>query len=342
MKLGVFDHMDRGLAPLDRFFEERLKLVEAYDAAGFYGYHVAEHHATPLGVAPSPGVWLAAIAQRTRRLRFGPLVYLLPLYHPIKLLEEICMLDQLSGGRLLLGVGRGISPIELRYYALDPEQTPSMYAEALEVILRGMRGGPLTFEGKHYQYRDVPIEIEPFQRPHPPLWYGLGRVDAVPWAAANKVNIVGNLFSEGMRTLTDRYRQEWASLGHAPEDMPLMGTGRHVVVAETEREALDVARRGYDKWRASFLKLWIQHGMMPAMHAVFPEKFETAQEQGRAVAGTPDQVRDFLLREVKAGGLNYLLCRFAFGDITGDEALHSVNLFVKHVMPDLTAYEGTY
>ena len=342
MKLGVFDHMDRGLAPLDQFFEERLKLIEAYDKAGFYGYHVAEHHATPLGVAPSPGVWLAAIAQRTKRLRFGPLVYLLPLYHPIKLLEEICMLDQLSGGRLLLGVGRGISPIELRYYGLDPEQTPSMYAEALEVILRGMRGGPLTFEGKHYQYRDVPIEIEPFQRPHPPLWYGLGRPDAVAWAAANKVNIVGNLFSEGMRTLTDRYRQEWAALGNAPEDMPLMGTGRHVVVAETEREALEVARRGYDKWRASFLKLWIQHGMMPAMHAVFPEKFETAQEQGRAVAGTPDQVRDFLLREVKAGGLNYLLCRFAFGDITGDEALHSVNLFVKHVMPDLTAYEGTY
>ncbi len=342
MKLGVFDHMDRGLAPLDQFYEERLKLLEAYDKAGFYGYHVAEHHATPLGVAPSPGVWLAAIAQRTKRLRFGPLVYLLPLYHPIKLLEEICMLDQISGGRLLLGVGRGISPIELRYYGLDPEQTPSMYAEALEVILRGMRGGPLTFEGKHYQYRDVPIEIEPFQRPHPPLWYGLGRPDAVPWAAANKVNIVGNLFSEGMRTLTDRYRQEWAALGNAPEDLPLMGTGRHVVVAETEREALEVARRGYDKWRASFLKLWIQHGMMPAMHAVFPEKFETAQEQGRAVAGTPDQVRDFLLREVKAGGLNYLLCRFAFGDITGDEALHSVDLFVKHVMPDLTAYEGTY
>ncbi len=342
MKLGVFDHMDRGLAPLDRFFEQRLKLVEAYDAAGFYGYHVAEHHATPLGVAPSPGVWLAAIAQRTKRLRFGPLVYLLPLYHPIKLLEEICMLDQMCGGRLLLGVGRGISPIELRYYGLDPEQTPSMYAEALEVILRGMRGGNLTFEGKHYQYRDVPIEIEPFQRPHPPLWYGLGRLDAVPWAAANKVNIVGNLFASGMRTLTDRYRQEWAALGHAPEDMPLMGTGRHVVVAETEREALEVARRGYDKWRASFMKLWVRHGMMPSMHAVFPEQFETAQEQGRAIAGTPDQVRDFLLEQVKEGGLNYLLCRFAFGDITGDQALHSVDLFVKHVMPDLTAYEGTY
>jgi alkanesulfonate monooxygenase SsuD/methylene tetrahydromethanopterin reductase-like flavin-dependent oxidoreductase (luciferase family) len=72
MRLGIFDHMDRGQAPLDCFYEERLKLVEAYDRAGFYGYHVAEHHATPLGVAPAPGVWLAAVAQRTKRLRFGP------------------------------------------------------------------------------------------------------------------------------------------------------------------------------------------------------------------------------------------------------------------------------
>src|SRR6202162_6673495 len=98
MNLGVFDHMDSSLPPLDRFFEAPLKLVEAYDRAGFYGYHVAEHHATPLGVAPSPGVWLAAVAQRTKRLRFGPLVSLLPLYHPLKLLEEICMLDQINGG----------------------------------------------------------------------------------------------------------------------------------------------------------------------------------------------------------------------------------------------------
>ena len=213
MKLGVFDHMDRGLESLDRFYEERLKLVEAYDRAGFYGYHVAEHHATPLGVAPSPGVWLAAVAQRTKHLRFGPLVYLLPLYHPIKLLEEICMLDQISGGRLLLGVGRGISPIELRYYGLDPDQTPAMYAEGLEVILRGMTNPVLNFDGKYYNFRNVPMEMTPFQTPHPPLWYGLGRAEAVPWAARNRVNIVGNLPGAGMRALTDRYRAEWDALG---------------------------------------------------------------------------------------------------------------------------------
>jgi alkanesulfonate monooxygenase SsuD/methylene tetrahydromethanopterin reductase-like flavin-dependent oxidoreductase (luciferase family) len=338
MKLGVFDHMDRGQAPLSQLFEERLKLVEAYDKAGFYGYHVAEHHATPLGVAPSPGVWLAAVAQRTRQLRFGPLVYLLPLYHPIKLLEEICMLDQMSGGRMMLGVGRGISPIELRYYGLDPEQTPSMYAEALDVLLRGMTNPRLNFEGKHYTYRDVPMELTPFQRPYPPLWYGLGRAEAIPWAAANRVNVVGNLPAAGMRALTDRYRAEWDALGNDPADLPLMGLGRHVVVAETEQEALEIARRGYDKWRASFLKLWLEHDMMPVAHAIFPERFEEAEAQGRAVAGTPDKVRDFLQRTIDAGGLNYLLCRFAFGDITGEEALNSIDLFARRVMPDITAH----
>ena len=93
--------------PLHQQYEERLKLIEAYDRAGFHAYHLAEHHATPLGMAPSPSVFLAAVAQSTKRLRFGPLVYTLSLYHPLRLVEEICMLDQMSGGRLELGIGTG-------------------------------------------------------------------------------------------------------------------------------------------------------------------------------------------------------------------------------------------
>jgi alkanesulfonate monooxygenase SsuD/methylene tetrahydromethanopterin reductase-like flavin-dependent oxidoreductase (luciferase family) len=338
MKIGVFDHMDRGLAPLDEFYEERLKLVEAYDRAGFHGYHVAEHHATPLGVAPCPGVWLAAVAQRTQRLRFGPLVYLLPLYHPIKLLEEICMLDQISRGRFLLGVGRGISPIEMRYYGLNPDETPAMYAEALDVIQRGMTSPVLNFVGKYYKYHDVPMELTPFQNPYPPLWYGLARPEAIPWAVRKKVNIVGYLPGVAMRALTDRYRAEWQAAGNNPADLPLMGLGRHVVVAQTDREALEIARRGYDKWRASFFKLWLAHGMMPTPQAIFPERFEDAEAQGRAIAGTPDKVRAFLQQTIDDAGLNYLLCRFAFGDITGEEALSSIDLFARRVMPDIVAY----
>jgi len=115
-----------------------------------------------------------------------------------------------------------------------------------------------------------------------------------------------------MRPLTDRYRAEWAAAGHAPEDIPLMGVGRHVVVAETEREALEVARRGYGKWRDGVLQLWRKHNMqLPNPNALFPETFEEAEAEGRAVAGTPDKVHHLLQLTLDEGGLNYLLCRFA-------------------------------
>ena len=106
MKFGIFDHLDAA-GPLAQF-DERLRLT-SLRAAGIHALHVAEHHATPLGMAPSPSVFLAAVAQRTKTLRFGPLVYT-ALYHPLRLTDEICMLDQMSGGRLELGVGRGVSP----------------------------------------------------------------------------------------------------------------------------------------------------------------------------------------------------------------------------------------
>ncbi len=335
MRFGVFDHVDRNAqVPLDIFYADRLALVEEYDRSGFFGYHVAEHHATPLGLAPSPSVYLSAVAQRTERLRFGPLVYTLPLYHPIRLLDEICMLDQMSGGRLLLGVGRGISPIELRYWGLDPDTAPAMYAEALELILRGLQTRLLTFEGKYYQFRDYPIELEPAQKPHPPLWYGLGRPDALEWAARNRVNIVTNLSPAVTRSITDRYRAAWRDAGNPVDELPMMGFGRHMVVAPTEAEAYDIARRGYSRWRESFLHLWLKDGtMLPSPSALFPETFEEAEAQGRAVAGTVGKVRDALRRMIDESGVNYILCRFAFGDLARDEALQSVRLFTSEVMP---------
>ncbi|MGH7153294.1 MAG: LLM class flavin-dependent oxidoreductase [Acetobacteraceae bacterium] len=333
IQFGVFDHMDRGAGPLGAFFQDRLRLVEAYDRAGFFGYHVAEHHATPLGLAPSPSVWLSAVAQRTRRLRFGPLVYTLPLYHPLRLVDEICMLDQLSGGRLLLGVGRGISPIEFGYWGLDAEAAPAMYQEALQVVLAGLGTRELSFAGQYYNYQRVPIELEPVQRPHPPLWYGIGRADGVPWAARHRVNVVANLPPATMRGISDRYRAEWAALGNPAETLPFIGVSRHVVVAGTDREALEIARPAYRMWRESFLKLWLKHGKLPNPQAIFPPEFDDAEATGRAVAGSSGKVREFLRRVVEESGINYLLCRFAFGDLPTEAALGSVALFAREVMP---------
>jgi alkanesulfonate monooxygenase SsuD/methylene tetrahydromethanopterin reductase-like flavin-dependent oxidoreductase (luciferase family) len=112
MQIGLFDHVEHGDRPLAKLFDERLKFVEAVEAAGIYCLHVAEHHATPLNMVPVPGVYLGAVARTVKRMRLGPLVYLLPLYSPLRLIEEICMLDHLSHGRLDVGVGRGVSPFE--------------------------------------------------------------------------------------------------------------------------------------------------------------------------------------------------------------------------------------
>src|SRR4029450_189993 len=149
---GLFDWVDRRQGPLGQLYEDRLRLLEAADAAGFAGYHLAEHHSTPLGMAPSPSVFLAAAAQRTIRLRFGPLVWPMPLHHPLRLIEEICMLDQLSRGRPELGFGRGAAPIELEYYGVDPQDAQEIYAEAVELVLKGLTHKVLDFEGRRFSF----------------------------------------------------------------------------------------------------------------------------------------------------------------------------------------------
>src|SRR5947208_5856981 len=170
VEFGMFDWIDRRQqGPLGQLYEDRLRLLQEADAAGCFCYHLAEHHATPLGMAPSPSVFLSAAAQRTRRIRLGPLVFLLPLYSPLRLLGEICMLDHLSGGRLELGVGRGVSPYELGYHGLDPAASRAMFQEALAVLVTGLTHEQLTYEGKYYRYERVPMELQPRQRPYPAL-----------------------------------------------------------------------------------------------------------------------------------------------------------------------------
>ena len=336
MKFGVFDHLDRGTVPLAEQYENRLKLLETYERCGFYAYHVAEHHTTPLGMAPSPSVFLAAATQRTRRLRFGALVYPLPMYHPLRVAEEICMLDHLSGGRLEVGVGRGVSPHELEHYGLDPAQTQAAYFEAFAILIKALTSQTLTFEGRFHKFRDVPMEIAPWQRPHPPLWYGVSDPVAVPWAAKNRINVVCNGPVAMVRGVVESYRAEWRGAGRKPAELPLIAMTRHIVIADTDEEALAAARRAYKRWYASFILLWNRHGTKP-FRAAYPDNFDDAARMGFGVAGTPAQVREVLAAQVAEAGVNYFLCRVAFGDLSLDESLRSVELFAREVMPALAA-----
>jgi alkanesulfonate monooxygenase SsuD/methylene tetrahydromethanopterin reductase-like flavin-dependent oxidoreductase (luciferase family) len=333
MRFGVFDHLDDSGQPLGRHFAERLKLIEAYDRAGFYGYHLAEHHNTPLGYAPSPGIFLSAVAQRTTRLKFGPMVYLLPLYHPLRLIDEVCMLDQLSGGRFLYGVGRGISPVEVGFYGVDFATGMERFREAYDAIKIGLTEGELTYHGKFYDFDHVPVVMKPVQKPYPELWYGTSRPDSIPWAAREGAHIVTLRDTQAARAIIDLYKAEWAKLGRAEADLPMLGINRHIVIADSEASARAIARHAYPRWRGNMELLWAKYGVPFPLAGSLPQEWDALQAHGHAIAGTPAQVRDYIAENVEAAGASYFVCDFAFGAMTHEEALRSVELFAGEVMP---------
>lgn len=307
------------------FYEDRLALVEAYDRAGFYGYHLAEHHGTPLGLAPSPSLFLAAAAQRTRRLRLGAMVFVLSLYHPVRLLEEVCMLDQLSNGRLELGIGRGVSPIELGFFGVSPEEAAELYTEVTEVLLRGGTGGTIRVAGVRFALGEVPVSVSMVQRPHPPLWLGVSRPESARAAGERGVNIACNGPVDAVRRVTDAYRSA------TRDNSALLAMNRHVVVADTDAEARELARPAYELWHAHLTVLWREHHMTIPLS--IPDRFDDAQHAGFCLVGSPTTVRDRVREQVETAGVNYLMCRMAFGDLPRAVSETSVRLFADEVMP---------
>ena len=174
MQFGIFDHMEqRDLTggELGALYEQRLQMLEYADAAGFARYHKAEHHFTTLDAAPSAMVFLAAASQRTKRIRLGSLVSLLPFYHPVRFVEEVCALDHLSGGRLDVGIGKGISPIEHRLWGNPDAEAVARTAEAIDIVRKGLTARQLTHTGAFHKFEALPMLLTPRQMPHPPLWY---------------------------------------------------------------------------------------------------------------------------------------------------------------------------
>jgi alkanesulfonate monooxygenase SsuD/methylene tetrahydromethanopterin reductase-like flavin-dependent oxidoreductase (luciferase family) len=340
MKFGIFDHLDRSGPDAEHQYEERLRLVELYEWAGFHAYHVAEHHGTPLGLAPSPGLFLSAVAQRTTTLRFGPLVYPLGLYHPLRLAEEICMLDQMSGGRLELGVGRGASPYEAAFFGIDPKTTAERFDEVLQIVLKGLVTGRLDHAGKHFNFDNVPLEATTIQKPHPPLWHASRSIESAPRLAGEGCNVALSLPTGAAAEYCAAYRAQWIALDRAPQDMPFLGNTRNVVVGDNDREAITIAKRAFNVWYDSLVHLWRIHDVaLPKQ--IFPSEFEDAVAEGYVVAGSVGRVLEQMRDDIGKTGINYALCRFAYGDLTFEESARSVRLFAREVMPELSPGQGS-
>ncbi len=343
ISFGIFDWIDnnRGLT-LPELYEQRLRMLELADEMGFWCYHLAEHHGTPLGMAPAPNLFLAAAAQRTTRLRLGPLVQLLPLSNPLRNIEEVCVLDGLSDGRLELGVGRGISAPELALYGLTSEEARARFSESLDVMLMGLSTGRVTYEGKYYSYNDIKLPVRPVQQPYPPLWYPTSNLGTVPWIAAQGFN---SLFGFSRTTLEETaaaFAQNRSLRvqrnGDAPAlnphvSRPRFGVSRHIYVAPTDSEAIETARTAYAVFDASYTD-------RPSANPNAVSRrgdFETALAAGSIYAGSPETVRRQIQQFFDVTGANYFVGVFAYGNLTTDQILSSIRLFATEVMPVITA-----
>src|ERR1700722_13509900 len=243
MKIGLFDHVEWGDRPLATLFDERLQFATAADEAGIWCLHVAEHHATPLNMTPVPGVWLGALARATKRRRLGPLVYLLPLYSPLRLIEEICMLDHLSYGRFEVGVGRGVSPFELKYHKIEHDQSRDIFIDAFNCVSAGLTGDTLNYAGTHFTYENVPMALRPLQQPHPPFWYGSSNPIGAAWSGERGMHFAANGPSALAKGNIAAYREALAKGGGPPVPKPefkggtAIGLLRHIVAAEPAARA---------------------------------------------------------------------------------------------------------
>ncbi len=310
---GIFDHIERRDERLSELYEGRLRLLEAADAAGFFCYHLAEHHGTPLGMAPSPGIFIAAAAARTRRIHLGPLVYLLPLYNPLRLAEEICMLDHLSGGRLEVGVGRGVSPFELAHFNVPFLESREIFEEALDLIVAALRNERVSHRGERYRVRDYPIAVRPMQQPNPPFWY-----------VSRSAQTFRAAWQEHHRCAT--------SINPRTAE-PKVGAVRHCYVSVNDADALAVARPAYKVYFNNIQKLWRD---FYTVETHFTDDLNIARRHQAAIVGSPAAVADEIARFFEQSGCNYLVLSFAWGGLTQAQSEGSLDLFASKVMPHFT------
>ena len=330
---GLFDWLDDdGTHEVARLYEERLQMVEHAESQGFDIYHLAEHHGTPIGLASSPNVFLAAVAQRTSRIRLCPLVYVLPLYSPLRLVEEIRMLDQLSGGRLEVGFGRGSSPYEAGYMGVSADEARAAFNDTLAFVRTLMNEGGMApgTEGE--------MAIPALQRPHPPMWYPSSNPESIPRLGREGFNtILGFAFnSPPVDEIRQRHGEFFAGVEEAGAQVPMGGAGassprfgilRHVYIGDSDQSARDEAVPALTAYHRNLNTVRTRHDV-----AVRELDFDALIEQGLALVGSADTVRKRLEELFDATGANHFAGAFTFGSLPHAQARRSLQHFAEAVI----------
>ena len=341
---GIFDHIeDIPGTPTQQLFLDRLELVRLADEAGLTGFHLAEHHGSDLCMAPNQEIFIAAASQITRQIRLGPMVKLLPLHHPVRIIEDMCVADQLTGGRLDFGVGRGVAPIEHCWFGTTWTESRQRFEDTLGIICDAFATGEISSENSAYHdFPTVPVVTKPLQNPIP-FWYPGNPVTAgrhgmsLMWPGPIDQRTYDLYVETWHEHKGDTIRLE------GPDARPRVGCTMVLAIAPTETEALDIARRGMDGLvrRATNVHTH-DHLVLPAdecEEALRPLRsiLEHIEDAVSAGAGTPDQITERFARILEPGLIDYIALQLPTGDMTFDEAKRTVDLFVSEVKPRLDA-----
>jgi alkanesulfonate monooxygenase SsuD/methylene tetrahydromethanopterin reductase-like flavin-dependent oxidoreductase (luciferase family) len=247
MKFGIlqfFSWPDRRVA-MPTVYERALQRIEIMDRGGYDAVWLTEHHFNDYSVCPSIPVIGAYAAARTKRLHIATGVTLAAFYHPLRLAEEIALLDILSGGRVYWGAGRGFDPREFKTFGMTPEESYPRFQESVEVVMSAWRNQRITYQGKYFSCENVEVLPKPLQQPHPPMWVAAYSPTAIEWAAKQGYSIMldphspSSELGERMKT----YRALLAQHGHRVEGR-VIPTVRLVAIAPTDSEAVAMAREG--------------------------------------------------------------------------------------------------
>lgn len=328
MKVSVlqfFSWPDRRVR-LDEIYRRALERIDVMDRTGYDAIWLAEHHFTGYSVCPSVHLMGMHVADRTTNLRIGMAVTLAGFYHPLRVAEEVALLDVLSGGRVNWGAGRGFDPTEHRVFGVEPEESYPRFREHVEIIRQAWTSDRLNFKGRYWQFDDIEVLPKPAQLPHPPIWLASTSPEAIAWSAENGYSILIDPHSshDSVAEKIQTYEKLLIEAGHSPDNRELP-VARLIAIAPTRDEAEAVARRGAQWMVGSYVgQKSIQSPSMPGHATVDPVERYLDEV---VVWGTPAEVRDKLLELRDRLPLDHLICaplsNATFGFFT-DEVLPHV------------------
>jgi alkanesulfonate monooxygenase SsuD/methylene tetrahydromethanopterin reductase-like flavin-dependent oxidoreductase (luciferase family) len=301
MKIGVlqfFGWADRSI-PLQSVYQRATERFEIMDDTGYDAVWLAEHHFSGFSVCPSVHMMATLAAARTKRLRIGTAVSLAPFYHPLRLAEEVALLDIISGGRVNWGAGRGFSRVEFEAFGVPVEESAGRFREAVDIVLGAWTQERLHHEGEHFRFEGVEVLPKPLQQPHPPVWMAATSESAIDWAAGRGFSILmdPHCTHAELGAKRRRYGDRMAMAGFSAEgrDIPM---ARLIAVAESAGRAEEVARRGAAWTVGSYIGGGGRGGVDPVERYV----------NELIIHGTPEAVVDQILGLQQSAALNYLLC----------------------------------